>query len=136
VYVISNVGSFGERVLKIGMTRRMEPMERVYELGSASVPFPFDVHSMIFCDDAPGLENALHQHFAKHRINLANHRKEFYRDIELDAVESFVRSKGLSAQFIKDAEAREYRETLAELNQHSSQPTDPQPQEFSEALFK
>jgi multidrug efflux pump subunit AcrA (membrane-fusion protein) len=135
VYVISNIGSFGERVVKIGMTRRMEPMERVYELGSASVPFPFDVHAMIFTDNAPDLENALHQQFESHRINLANPRKEFYRGIELDEIESFVHARGCSAQFIKEAESREYRETLAQTNQSGAAP-EVSTQEFSEVLFK
>lgn len=78
VYIISNVGSFGEDVLKIGMTRRLEPMDRVKELGDASVPFPFDVHAMIRTSDAPSLENALHKHFEERRVNLENSRKEFF----------------------------------------------------------
>jgi hypothetical protein len=135
VYIISNIGSFGDRVVKIGMTRRMEPMERVYELGSASVPFPFDVHAMIYTDNAPDLENALHRQFDARRINLSNARKEFYRGVELEEIESVVRAKGLSAQFIKDAEAREYRETLAQLNQDAA-PKASTTQEFSEVLFK
>ncbi len=135
VYVISNIGSFGEKVVKIGMTRRMEPMERVYELGSASVPFPFDVHAMIYTDNAPDLETALHQKFEPHRINLANARKEFYRGIEMEEVEAFVRARGLSAQFIKEAEAREYRETMAQTSQ-SGAATEVPTQEFSEVLFK
>src|SRR5262249_14343424 len=79
VYVISNIGSFGDGVFKIGMTRRLEPLERVYELGSASVPLPFDVHMMISCDDAPSLENALHRAFFRSRINKSNPRKEFFK---------------------------------------------------------
>ena len=78
VYIISNVGSFGEDMLKIGMTRRLEPMDRVKELGDASVPFPFDVHAMIRTSDAPSLENALHKHFEERRVNLENSRKEFF----------------------------------------------------------
>jgi len=138
VYVISNVGSFGERVFKIGMTRRMEPLERVYELGSASVPFPFDVHAMIFTQNAPDLENGLHHRFEDRRINLANPRKEFYQNIQLDEIESFVRERGLSAQFIKEPEAREYRETVAQRNQNqqTTNGTEASVAEFSEALFK
>jgi hypothetical protein len=138
VYVISNIGSFGELVFKIGMTRRMEPLERVYELGSASVPFPFDVHAMIFTDNAPDLENALHHHFEGRRINLANPRKEFYQNIHLDEVEALVRERGLSAQFIKEAEAREYRETVAKRNENhqATERSDAAVTEFSEALFK
>ena len=78
VYIISNIGSFGEDMLKIGMTRRLEPMDRVKELGDASVPFPFDVHAMIRTSDAPTLENALHKHFDSRRVNLENNRKEFF----------------------------------------------------------
>ena len=79
VYVLSNIGSFGEGLYKIGMTRRLEPEERVNELSSASVPFPFDVHMMISCDDAPSLENALHREFHRQRVNKVNFRKEFAR---------------------------------------------------------
>jgi uncharacterized protein YwbE len=78
VYIISNIGSFGDSILKIGMTRRLEPMDRVKELGDASVPFPFDVHAMIRTSDAPALENALHRHFDGRRVNLENNRKEFF----------------------------------------------------------
>jgi len=101
VYVISNIGSFGERIVKIGMTRRLEPMERIIELGGASVPFPFDLHAMLYTDNAPELENSLHQHFAERRLNIVNPRREFYHDVGLDEVETFVKTKGLSAQFIK-----------------------------------
>ena len=86
VYIISNVGSFGENVYKIGMTRRLEPMDRVKELGDASVPFPFDVHAMIRTNDAPSLENALHNHFASRRVNLENERKEFFR-VTIDEIQ-------------------------------------------------
>jgi hypothetical protein len=113
VYVISNIGSFGEKVYKIGMTRRLDPMERIAELGGASVPFPFDLHAMLYSDDAPDLETGLHHLFTDRRLNLVNPRREFYREVGLEEIEAFVKAKGLSAQFIKDAEAREYRETLA-----------------------
>jgi hypothetical protein len=113
VYVISNIGSFGEKVFKIGMTRRMEPMERIHELGDASVPFAFDLHVMLFSDNAPELEAALQGLFETRRVNMVNARKEFYRDVELSEIEVFVRERGLSAQFIALPEAREYRETLA-----------------------
>lgn len=78
VYIISNIGSFGNKILKIGMTRRLEPIDRVKELGDASVPFPFDIHAMIRTSDAPTLENALHKHFEGRRVNLENSRKEFF----------------------------------------------------------
>ena len=113
VYVISNIGSFGEKVYKIGMTRRMEPMDRVDELGSASVPFRFDLHAMMYSDNAPALEGALHDHFEDRRLNKVNRRKEFYTNIELSEIQTFVSLRGLSAQFNKTVEAREYRETLA-----------------------
>ena len=77
VYVISNIGAFGENVYKIGMTRRLNPMERIDELGDASVPFNFDVHAMIFSDDAPKLEAALHNAFADKKLNFVNQRREF-----------------------------------------------------------
>lgn len=78
VYVISNKRSFGEDVYKIGMTRRLDPMDRVRELSNASVPFAFDVHYMIYTDDAPQLEAKLHQYFSNSRINTDNYRKEFF----------------------------------------------------------
>ena len=102
VYMISNIGAFGERVCKLGMTRRLEPMDRIHELGGASVPFPFDLHAMLYSDDAPALEHALHQHLTEKRVNLVNARREFYFDVNLEEVESFVRAQGLSAQFTGD----------------------------------
>lgn len=78
VYIISNIGSFGESVFKIGMTRRLEPLDRVRKLGDASVPFLFDVHVMIFSEDAPMLERELHKRFAAHQVNRLNARKEFF----------------------------------------------------------
>lgn len=113
VYVISNEGSFGKGVVKIGMTRRMEPMDRVKELGDASVPFSFDLHVMMFSENAPELEQALHDHFEDRRVNLVNPRKEFYRNVNLHEVEEFIKARGVTAQFIRIAEAREYRETQA-----------------------
>jgi len=113
VYVISNIGSFGERVFKIGMTRRMEPMDRIDELSDASVPFPFDLHAMLYSDNAPELETTLHKLVQDRQVNLVNPRKEFYRDVDLEEIEAFVKNRGLSAQFIKIPEAKEYRETLA-----------------------
>lgn len=119
VYVISNIGSFGEKVFKIGMTRRMEPMDRIYELGDASVPFAFDVHVMMFSENAPELEGALHDLFESRRVNMVNRRKEFYRDVELTDIEEFVKKRGLSAQFIQVPEAKEYRETIALLEERN-----------------
>jgi len=112
VYIISNHGSFGDNVLKIGMTRRLEPLERIYELGDASVPFPFDVHAMIFSEDAPSLERMLHKEFDDLRVNKVNLRKEFFR-LTLERLRSFAAEKGLAATFTMAAEAREYRESRA-----------------------
>jgi hypothetical protein len=112
IYVISNVGSFGEEVFKIGMTRRLEPMDRVKELGDASVPFEFDVHAMVSCDDAPALEARLHREFDEHRINKVNMRKEFFR-VRLDELREKLLSSGAETSFTMLAEAREYRETQA-----------------------
>lgn len=112
VYIISNIGSFGEKVYKIGMTRRLEPMDRIAELSSASVPFPFDVHAMIFAEDAPALEHLLHQHFAAQRVNKANPRKEFFR-VDLDEVKNLIHEQyNNTVQFIDVPEATEYHETL------------------------
>ena len=94
VYVISNIGSFGEGVFKIGMTRRLEPLERVKELGDASVPFPFDIHMMISSDNAPALESALHKELHLHRLNKVNFRKEYFR-VDLKTIcESVERNHG------------------------------------------
>lgn len=111
VYVISNIGSFGEDVFKIGMTRRMEPEDRIYELGSASVPFPFDIHAMIYSLDAPALENTFHKEFTDRRINAVNMRKEFFR-VSLEEIRQFALSHQADIEFTELAEAREYRETL------------------------
>jgi hypothetical protein len=107
VYVISNVGSFGPGVFKIGMTRRLEPLDRVYELGDASVPFPFDVHMMIRCDDAPALEAALHRHFHARRVNRVNPRKEFFR-VTIEEIIEAVREHHGEVEYTADAEALEY----------------------------
>ena len=112
VYIISNIGSFGERVFKIGMTRRLEPMDRIAELSSASVPFPFDVHALIFSEDAPGLETTLHQHFDKVRVNKVNQRKEFFR-VDLDEIKKVVlENHNATVKFVDVPDAAEYRETL------------------------
>jgi hypothetical protein len=107
VYVISNVGSFGPGVFKIGMTRRLKPMDRVHELGDASVPFPFDVHMMIRCEDAPRLEAALHQRFRARRVNRVNLRKEFFR-VTIEEVVAAVREHHGEVEYTADAEALEY----------------------------
>jgi predicted nuclease with TOPRIM domain len=112
VYVISNIGSFGENVYKIGMTRRLDPMDRVIELGDASVPFRFDAHAIIYSDDAPTLEAQLHKKFNYLRINQVNNRKEFFR-VTLKAIAEAVREFHGEIEFTRVAEAMEYRKTLA-----------------------
>lgn len=112
VYVISNIGAFGEGIYKIGMTRRLDPQERIDELGSASVPFKFDVHAMIFSDDAPRLETALHNAFADKRVNMVNNRKEFYR-VSLEDIEDVVKQNyDRTAEFSYIPTAQQYRESL------------------------
>lgn len=112
IYVISNIGAFGEGVYKIGMTRRLDPLDRVKELGDASVPFQFDVHAIIYSENAPQLEAELHQTFARHRVNLVNNRKEFFR-VELSKIEEFIKSKGnAEIEFTAIAEAQEFRESM------------------------
>lgn len=111
VYVISNIGSFGEGVFKIGMSRRLDPMDRVKELGDASVPFPFDVHMMIRCDDAPALENALHKEFHHRRLNRMNLRKEFFR-VSVDEIAAAVERHHGKVEYTADAEAMEFRNSL------------------------
>ncbi|WP_233193595.1 DUF4041 domain-containing protein [Sporosarcina sp. P3] len=117
VYVISNIGSFGEDVYKIGMTRRLEPLDRVKELGSASVPFLFDVHAMIFSEDAPTLENTLHRTFNDKRLNLINERKEFFK-VSLEEIQDVVeRNHDKTIEFKTTALAEDYRQTLAHRKQ-------------------
>ncbi len=112
VYVISNVGSFGKNVYKIGMTRRLEPLDRVKELGDASVPFIFDVHAIIYSVNAPMLENQLHKLFDNKRVNLVNNKKEFFK-ISLDEIRKEVEKIMPNAEFIETIEAKEYKESLA-----------------------
>jgi hypothetical protein len=111
VYVISNFGSFGENMFKVGMTRRLEPNDRVHELGDASVPFPFDIHAMIWTDDAPALEHALHRRFVTAQVNKVNPRKEFFR-ISITELRKVVDELGLQTVWTLTAAASQYRETL------------------------
>ncbi len=110
IYVISNEGSFGEGVVKIGMTRRLEPMDRVRELGDASVPFRFDVHALAFVEDAPALEKTLHDVFNDRRVNTENFRKEFFR-VSPEEVRSAIEEKGIDTDWYLTAEAKEYHES-------------------------
>lgn len=112
VYVISNIGSFGENIYKIGMTRRLEPLDRVNELGDASVPFNFDVHAMIFSDDAPSLENALHHAFENRKVNMVNARREFF-NVTLEEIEAVVKANfDKTVEFRSIPEAEQFRESL------------------------
>lgn len=116
VYVISNIGAFGENVYKIGMTRRLEPMDRIYELGNASVPFNFDVHAMIFSEDAPKLESVLHRTFADKKVNMVNTRREFF-NVTLDEIEKVVKENhDKTVEFVKIPDAQQYRESLKMRN--------------------
>jgi len=112
VYIISNIGSFGEDTFKIGMTRRLEPMDRIKELGDASVPFEFDVHAMVYSENAPDLERKLHTAFAGRRINLVNPRKEFFT-VALDEIERWAAKEKHEIKLTKLAEARSFRESQA-----------------------
>lgn len=112
VYVISNIGSFGEGIYKIGMTRRLNPQERVDELGDASVPFKFDVHAMIFSEDAPALEAALHRAFEDRKLNLVNQRREFFR-VSLDEIKDVVKNNfDKTVEFVDVPDADQYRISL------------------------
>lgn len=125
VYVISNVGSFGDGVYKIGMTRRLEPYDRVKELGDASVPFPFDVHMMISCDDAPALENAIHRTLHKTRLNKINLRKEFFRT-GFEEIRQIVEANHGIIDYVADAEALEFRQSATMSDED---------QEFIESVY-
>ncbi len=120
VYVISNIGAFGEGIFKIGMTRRLEPQDRVDELGDASVPFGFDVHTMIFSDNAPELESKLYRHFYENRLNKLNNRKEFFR-ANIDEISQVIRSNyDKIVDIEKIAPAEQYRESLKFIDERTS----------------
>jgi hypothetical protein len=125
VYVISNIGSFGDGVFKVGMTRRLEPGQRILELGSASVPFPFDVHMMISSNDAPALENALHRKLFRLRVNKTNPRKEFFKT-DITAIYQIVKEHHGEVQYVADAEALQYRQSLTMTDED---------QEFVESVY-
>ena len=121
VYIISNVGSFGKDVYKIGMTRRLDPMERIDELGDASVPFNFDVHAIIFSDDAPRLEAALHKAFEDRKLNMVNTRREFFH-VTLEEIKEVVKKNyDKTAEFIEIPEAEQYRVSLKMRQQNQSE---------------
>lgn len=123
VYIISNLGSFGEDVFKVGMTRRLNPQERVDELGSASVPFKFDVHSFIFSEDAVALEANMHERLNNQRVNKVNLRKEFFK-VSIDELETLVNELDPTAEFIKTMLAEEYRQSLSSDENYTSYNTD------------
>ena len=137
VYIISNIGSFGENRFKIGMTRRWDPQERIYELGNASVPFEFDVHAMIPSDNAPQLEAALHARFRNRSVNLVNQRKEFF-DVTLDEISAAVREFNSAVEVIKIPEAKTYRQTLAlrtQMAPSTSEQAVPKSKEYQVYLY-
>ena len=111
VYIISNIGSFGENIFKVGMTRRLEPMDRVKELGDASVPFEFDVHAMISCDDAPALEIALHKELKEMQLNKINPRKEFFK-VDIDTIISAVKKHHGVVEYTANPLALQYLQSL------------------------
>jgi DNA repair exonuclease SbcCD ATPase subunit len=117
VYVISNIGSFGEGVVKIGLTRRLEPQDRVRELGDASVPFRFDTHALLFSKDAVGIEASLHQRLANHRVNRVNTRREFFYATPEEVKAHLLDVAGELLSFEEDPEALEYHQSrnLAEV---------------------
>ena len=109
VYIISNIGAFGENVYKIGMTRRLDPQDRIDELGDASVPFNFDVHAMIFSDNAPALEAALHKAFEDRKVNMVNTRREFF-NVTLDEIKEVVRKNfDKTIEFVDVPDAEQFR---------------------------
>lgn len=119
VYIISNIGSFGKDVLKIGMTRRLEPMDRVRELGDASVPFTFDVHALIESDDAPNLESTLHRVFDTKRLNRVNRRKEFFR-VSIEDIEQELNKMDIDALISRIPSADEYYQSLKVFDNNSA----------------
>lgn len=111
VYIISNIGSFGEDVFKVGVTRRLEPLDRIRELSSASVPFQFDIHALIFSENAFGLENEIHKKLAKYRVNQINQRKEYFK-VPFSKIQEILNTHTeLAIEVTEDAEAFEYRQT-------------------------
>jgi hypothetical protein len=130
IYVLSNIGSFGGDVYKIGMTRRLEPLERVYELGDASVPFRYDVHAMIYSEDAPALETTLHRCFNDRRVNMANARREFFR-VTLKEIQDAVEANFGVVTFVTVPDAEEYRKTLSMIGS-LRQPKEAESIEFAE----
>lgn len=130
VYVISNRGAFGPNIVKIGLTRRLEPLERISELSGASVPFRFDVHALFFSEDAVSLENELHQHFAERAVNMANRRKEFFFATPAAVREALIDKVGNLLEFTENAEATEYLQSIRYWPQLDGQPGPRRPAPF------
>ncbi|AHI21570.1 helicase A859L [Corynebacterium vitaeruminis DSM 20294] len=122
VYVISNIGSFGERMVKIGMTRRLDPYDRVSELSDASVPFNFDVHAMHFSEDAVGIEAELHRIFADRKVNRINSRREFFYVTPAEVKQELLKVAGNILEYVDEPEAEQYRESLKIQQAESAQP--------------
>lgn len=112
VYLVSNIGSFGEKMVKLGLTRRLDPMDRIRELSDASVPFNFDVHALFFSKDAIGIETAMHQRLANLRVNIVNRRREFFRATPLEVKAHLGELAGELLEFQELPEALEYRQSL------------------------
>lgn len=127
VYVISNRGAFGPNIIKIGLTRRLEPLERIRELSGASVPFRFDVHALFFSEDAVSLESAMHQHFSDRAVNMANRRKEFFFATPAEVREALIDRVGNLLEFTENADATEYLQSIRYWPQLDSQPGPRQP---------
>jgi Domain of unknown function (DUF4041)/Meiotically up-regulated gene 113/Protein of unknown function (DUF2510) len=126
VYVISNIGAFGEDMVKIGMTRRLDPNDRIRELGDASVPFHYDVHALVFSDDAVGLETRLHHELADRRVNLVNLRREFFRVTPAEVRDTLLRHQGSIVQWVDEPEAAEWRQSETTRRELMSSQSSPQ----------
>lgn len=134
VYVISNIGAFGQRMVKIGLTRRLDPMDRVRELGDASVPFGFDVHALFFADDAVGVEAELHRRFAEKRVNRVNLRREFFYASPSEVREHLAEVAGDLIEFREDPEAAQFRESLQLAEQGIAESAHPDADHVSDGL--
>lgn len=134
VYVISNIGAFGQRMVKIGLTRRLDPMDRVRELGDASVPFGFDVHALFFADDAVGVEAELHRRFAGKRVNRVNLRREFFYATPAEVREHLAEVAGDLLEFREDPEAAQFRESQQLAEQGLTESAHPDIHAFSDGL--
>ena len=134
VYVISNIGAFGQRMVKIGLTRRLDPMDRVRELGDASVPFGFDVHALFFADDAVGVEAELHRRFAAKRVNRVNLRREFFYATPAEVREHLAEVAGDLIEFREDPEAAQFRESQQLAEQGLTESAHPDAEAIADGL--